>query len=382
MLRTLGFYHPEVSPTPRPGQANWGYEPAVALPPGATRLSFYAAAEAPVAITFRAGIDRDAFVTPELTVTLTPGWKAYSIPLAGVSYGWNVFGPFGWLVKDTTRPAAFYVDDIVWDGAGAPPRPPVVMPPPPVTPPVPPPTPSVAPPRAPAGQRDGVRQFQFINKCTQTVWVGAFGNPVPAGGGFRLDAGQTTTITLPGGKWTGRFWGRTGCRFDAAGVGACDTGSCGPREKCPGSTGEPPATLAEFTLSGGGADPDFYDLSLVDGYNLPMAVAPLEGTFTRRGGANDCGAPTCASDLNPTCPAELRFSDARAKTVACLSACERYRTDEYCCAGAHASPATCPSFNYAKIFKAACPNAYSYAYDDATSTYTCAGEDYAIWFCP
>ncbi|KAL2499336.1 Pathogenesis-related thaumatin superfamily protein [Abeliophyllum distichum] len=30
----------------------------------------------------------------------------------------------------------------------------------------------------------------------------------------------------------------------------------------------------------------------------------------------------------------------------------------------------------------ACPRAYSYAYDDKTSTFTCVGADYLITFCP
>ncbi|KAF8045453.1 hypothetical protein N665_4900s0001 [Sinapis alba] len=34
------------------------------------------------------------------------------------------------------------------------------------------------------------------------------------------------------------------------------------------------------------------------------------------------------------------------------------------------------------MFKAACPRSYSYAYDDATSTFTCAGGDYTVTFCP
>ncbi|OWA54633.1 hypothetical protein BV898_19032 [Hypsibius exemplaris] len=33
---------------------------------------------------------------------------------------------------------------------------------------------------------------------------------------------------------------------------------------------------------------------------------------------------------------------------------------------------TCPQNNYGRIFKNACPDAYSYAYDDATSTFTCS----------
>jgi hypothetical protein len=382
-LRSLTFYHPEVVPTPRPGRPNWGYEPAIALAPGATRLSFYAAAAEPgLTVTFQAGTDRDAFAV-ELTQELTTAWKQYAIPLDGVRYGWNLFGAFAWMIKDTSKPATFYLDSIVWEGSAPPPTPPRVTPPVPSPPPAPTPPPAPAPPAAPAGKADGVRQLVFINKCREPIWVGALGNPAPEGGGFRVDAGQSSTITLPGGKWTGRFWGRTGCRFDAAGVGECDTGGCGPRDKCGGAGGEPPATLVELTLSAGGADPDFYDLSLVDGYNLPMAVAPLPGTFTRRPGvANDCGGPSCASDLAATCPAELRFTNAAARVVACLSACERFRTEEYCCSGSHATPATCPSFSYARIFKAACPAAYSYAYDDATSTFTCKGEDYAIWFCP
>ncbi|KAK9941612.1 hypothetical protein M0R45_007314 [Rubus argutus] len=34
------------------------------------------------------------------------------------------------------------------------------------------------------------------------------------------------------------------------------------------------------------------------------------------------------------------------------------------------------------MFKAACPKSYSYAYDDATSTFTCTGADYTVTFCP
>ena len=337
------------------GQPNWGLEPGLPVAPGATRISFAAAAAQPnLAVTFRAGTDKDPFVLPEQNELLGTGWTTYALPLAGASYT-TVLGAFAWVLKDTTKPATFYLDDIAWEGGGS------------------------APPVAPAGKRDGVRQFVLINKCAQTVWVGAHGAPVvPEGGGFRLDAGQSRTITLPGGKWTGRFWGRTGC--DAAGT--CQTGDCGGRLMCGGATGKTPATLAELTL-GGGADPDFYDLSLVDGYNLPMAIAPLEGTYTRSPGtAHDCLVPACTHDLNATCPAELRLLGPAGQVIGCWSACERFKSDEFCCAGAHNQPATCPPFSYSKVFKEACPTAYSYAYDDATSTFTCRGEDYAIWFCP
>ncbi|OQV22080.1 hypothetical protein BV898_03925 [Hypsibius exemplaris] len=48
---------------------------------------------------------------------------------------------------------------------------------------------------------------------------------------------------------------------------------------------------------------------------------------------------------------------------------------------------TCPQNNYGRIFKTnACPDAYSYAYDDATSTFTCSSASgkasgYIISFC-
>ena len=35
-----------------------------------------------------------------------------------------------------------------------------------------------------------------------------------------------------------------------------------------------------------------------------------------------------------------------------------------------------------EVFKSACPRSYSYAYDDATSTFTCTAGDYSITFCP
>jgi Thaumatin family len=52
----------------------------------------------------------------------------------------------------------------------------------------------------------------------------------------------------------------------------------------------PPATLFEITL-GKGTDEDFYDVSLVDGYNLPVVVIP-------RVEHSACNATGCIADLN------------------------------------------------------------------------------------
>lgn len=68
--------------------------------------------------------------------------------------------------------------------------------------------------------------------------------------------------------------------------------------------------------------------------------------------------------------------------VACKSACEAFGLDQYCCSGEFANPTTCQPSIYSTIFKRACPRAYSYAYDDGTSTFTCKAYNYAIIFCP
>jgi hypothetical protein len=69
-------------------------------------------------------------------------------------------------------------------------------------------------------------------------------------------------------SWSGRIWARTGCSFDAKGVGPCEVGDCGNKLQCNGAGGVPPVSLAEFTTG----DVDFYDVSFVDGVNVPIEV--------------------------------------------------------------------------------------------------------------
>jgi hypothetical protein len=114
-LTTLLNDHAELTPAAKAGDANWGAEPGRNIAAGATAISFSAAAEADgTGVTFKAGTDKDLFVLPEQTEVLTTTWKTYSLSLAGQSYGSSVVGAFAWVLKDTTKPATFYLDNIVW----------------------------------------------------------------------------------------------------------------------------------------------------------------------------------------------------------------------------------------------------------------------------
>lgn len=195
--------------------------------------------------------------------------------------------------------------------------------------------------------------------------------------GFVLQTAESKTVTAPT-SWGGRFWGRTLCTQDSAGKFSCLSGDCGSGKlECAGNAATPPATLAEFTLDGAGGL-DFFDVSLVDGYNVPMLVAPQGGS------GDNCTSTGCVGDLNGACPSELRVTSVDGKqSVACKSACEAFGSPQYCCSGAYGSPNTCKPSPYSQIFKNACPRAYSYAYDDKTSTFTCASAAaYTITFCP
>ncbi|XP_020093757.1 thaumatin-like protein 1b isoform X1 [Ananas comosus] len=227
--------------------------------------------------------------------------------------------------------------------------------------------------------------FTFVNRCGGTVWPGVLsnsGSPQLESTGFELASGASRTFVAPTG-WSGRFWARTGCNFDASDRGSCATGDCGSGQlQCNGAGAAPPATLAEFTLSSSAssssAAQDFYDVSLVDGYNLPMTIEANGGTG---GGGGGCAATGCAADLNKRCPAELRVGEGEGE--ACRSACEAFAKPEFCCSGAFASPAACRPSVYSQMFKSACPKSYSYAFDDPTSTFTCSGgAGYTITFCP
>lgn len=199
--------------------------------------------------------------------------------------------------------------------------------------------------------------FTIINKCSFTIWAAA-----SPGGGRMLNSGETWTLNVAPGTAGGRIWGRTGCSFDSQGNGKCQTGDCG-KLACTGY-GVPPNTLAEFALNQWN-NLDFYDISLIDGFNIPMNFVPASG-------CSSVGAH-CSADVNSKCPNELKTTGGY-----CLNACQVFKTNEYCC-----NTGSCGPTRYSQFFKNLCPQAYSYPKDDPTSTFTCpGGTNYQVVFCP
>ncbi|URE30552.1 26S proteasome non-atpase regulatory subunit [Musa troglodytarum] len=183
----------------------------------------------------------------------------------------------------------------------------------------------------------------IINNCLTTIWPGITPGNSFNGGGFPLK---------PGSRWCSRRrWGGR----DASGAnrvrlrpernGSCQTGACGSVLKCSAS-GQTPATWPSSPRPLGLLRPP------------PAATA------------------TCATTAPRSWPSRLT-----ARRVACRSACDVFNTDQYCCRGVFGNSAVCQPTYYSKIFKQACPGAYSYAYDDPTSIFTCVGGDYIVSFC-
>eukprot|EP00884_Botryococcus_braunii_P014197 jgi/Botrbrau1/22779/Bobra.0132s0106.2 len=237
------------------------------------------------------------------------------------------------------------------------------FPPPGTPPPTPRPSPSPTPTPAPPGGM--TRKFTIVNSCTYTVWP-ASSYTQSSNNNYQLNPGQAMTISTPV-PLSGRWWGRTGCT-KVNGNLVCLTND--------------PATLAEFTLAKPDASLalDFYDISNVDGFNIPISLAP-EGSITPQS-PYSCTKASCPTDINKLCPAELQIKNNGA-VMACKSACTAFHTSQYCCGGL--TPQTCPPTSYSRLFKQACPLAYSYAYDDQTSTFTCSSKsspNYRVTFCP
>ncbi|BGP06868.1 hypothetical protein JCM10049v2_002696 [Rhodotorula toruloides] len=223
------------------------------------------------------------------------------------------------------------------------------------------------------------REITVTNTCTYTIWAGLLTSVGPKPSqptGWEMPAGSTISFTVQE-TWGGRVWPRTGCDFSDSSkpdYAQCASGGCKGGLLCTES-GVPPCTLAEFNLQ---ENVDNYDLSLVDGYNVPIAIT----------NSADCSLANCPYDLLSSCSSEQQLKDDKGKVVACKTDCAVHpENEQYCCSGAHSKPEQCPASGipHYKWWKDSCPYSYVYAYDESSGTalFTCEKRvDYVITFCP
>ncbi|CAH0564875.1 unnamed protein product [Brassicogethes aeneus] len=106
---------------------------------------------------------------------------------------------------------------------------------------------------------------------------------------------------------------------------------------------EGPRTEVELTL---GAEMDQYDVSLINGWNLPMKIVPQNG--------DNCQASVCTPNMLHICPDEDRVLNARGIPVACR--------------------------NSPMVFKKVCPNSITDENDRPAKVHNCHAEGYKVMF--
>jgi PKD repeat protein len=246
-------------------------------------------------------------------------------------------------------------------------------------------------------------------------------------GGFKLEANGGTESYPVNDGWQGAWFGRTNCSFTGD-LGSCETGNCLATDgwghlQCSGVGSTAPASKGEMNMDLTSGI-DYYDVSLVDGYNLPMQITPRDynPAYVNADPADlfRCTSAGCLnSSALSSCPSDLTYLP-NGNLVGCQDDCSlatiyhnvspyyftQSQVDAYCCPDTtYCSPAnpcgpgsTCAAWiqnpstclncnatnggiypngypailtNSALYFHATFPNAYSFTYDDASASYTC-----------
>jgi hypothetical protein len=220
----------------------------------------------------------------------------------------------------------------------------------------------------------------IVNGTQQTLWAAVTQqkeHPI-ARTKWKLSPGASTSVLLPKG-WGGRIWARTGCHTDGSGRNVCQSGYCADSEACV-QPDPAPTTLAELALDAW-SGLDFYDVSMVDGANLPMWINVFHTVTKDPLSSRGCSSAGCTRAIS--CPAAMRVNRGGA-VVACKNPCTAFNTDATCCRGSWEGRDKCvPSrwpVDYTQVFKKAEPFAYSYAFDDSATMSCKGGCDYRVTF--
>ncbi|KAJ3215785.1 hypothetical protein HDU67_010355 [Dinochytrium kinnereticum] len=127
----------------------------------------------------------------------------------------------------------------------------------------------------------------------------------------------------------------------------------------------PNVLLAEWTFVQG--DGDYFDISAVDAYHIGVSIEPVNGIPVDPSSPyGRCDIVTCEWKGGiESCPPEYQLKNKHGKLISC-------RNDDQDGQGVKA-----------RFFKKMCPDAYSWPYDDHTSTFRCRDpEGYRVVFCP
>jgi hypothetical protein len=299
----------------------------------------------------------------------------------------------------------------------------------------------------------GTHVIQVYNNCSETIWLASCGNcktqtnPCPEyfdpPQGANVEAAPRDHLLFHVDKgWAGRFWQRTGCKFNKDGLcdggDCCDAGGCVNKDhkfaKACFYSGNPPVLVIEptFDAPSGNGPIDYFDTSMVDGYNVLMSIAAMPNTYNP---SPDPGmdpkywCTTVGCDSSPTCPEFLKDSKGN-----CWSPCQyavrnglpTAEQEKLCCSCNMKDPCTCPDLccdghygcspftpegkahpnmccdpwgthnnnrpwdqkyiDYIDAVKKACPEVYAWQFDDFKSTINCRKTnglvDYKLTICP
>uniref|UniRef100_A0A183C829 ABC transporter domain-containing protein n=1 Tax=Globodera pallida TaxID=36090 RepID=A0A183C829_GLOPA len=201
---------------------------------------------------------------------------------------------------------------------------------------------------------EGYVTFWMYNQCGKDLMVGGTAPGTVFNNGISK-ALISATIT------SGRIWFNKDCDNDEV------------KHYCNSGAAQPPISLFEMTLS---IDAQFYDVSYVDGINLPISVL-----------VKDCPGVHFANNftfnsLLASLPDEMKLTYNNGRDlVGVQSVCSAYGTDAVCCRNAYGGPGTCkPDEGHGwtleqitayNATRKAFPDAYSYAYDDKTAIKQC-----------
>lgn len=191
----------------------------------------------------------------------------------------------------------------------------------------------------------------FVNRSGDTVWIGS---AVNADGSVNfanlptLKDGESASVTVPEsespGHWRGKFFARQGCTGESGGDFHCAVGDCGPHaDHC--TTGEEPASLAEFNFDPADGLAPWYDVSYVNAFSLPVTI-DADNATPPPGAPTSCGQAGCAETVLPSCPAEDLRQWPDGSPMNCVSPNRDAKT------------------SYSDLVQAKCPRAYAWSKQD------------------